>query len=411
MVLAVNVLILDDKKDSDLALMRDAAIELGHQVTSTDDPAEFLSASETKHPDLLIVDHNLPGIEQQVGMRDGLELVALSAARSAHVPSVLFTNYTGDCSQRLSEFDPRLMATMVQKPLGHSKQDWLHKLGAAINSVTSDVAPKHPPRLGVPVAELNSSFFKLSPSELHTLSEQGREELEIEASDELHPLLTSAWEACEDDWLMVLRIGGTVMIVDRGLDATLPTIDSIRETELDRTSGILTIGRPMFLEETGVLTPTDCTPAPPRNWARYPHVRLIVGPHERDFHLDTGSARSYISHDFVVDALQVPLRNPKPSKIWNLGSSVTRMQQPVDLDLHVVGPKGNVRLSLTMHAVRRWRSFKMINPPCIGQACPDSFKDQCGRRLGLLGRDLLYSVPEGDWAFDTESGQFYALGS
>jgi CheY-like chemotaxis protein len=390
--------------------MNKAATELGYQVDCTDDPSRFLDISRSHPPDLQIVDHKLPGIEDKIGIRDGLELVAVSAAESKHVPTVFFTNWSGDCVKRLEEFDPRLVAAMVDKPMHHSQAKWRTKLAEAIDNLTAQPSFEQPEPLGIPTKCLESEFFAMSPAKLHALPEDSRDALEIKASDDLYEYLSSAWEVCDDDWLMVCRVDDVILIIDRGTDAELPTVEAVRDLEVERDSGVMTIGRPAFLEEVGTLPAVKCTPKEPRNWTRYPHVRLIVGPNERDFHLDTGSAKSYISREFIAASLGAPTGNPKPSKIWNLGMSETRLQQPVEIELYVVGPRGNVRLSLAMQAIKNWKQFDMLNPPCLGQLCPESEGSQCGRRLGLIGRNLLYAVSKGTWQFEPASGQFYASG-
>jgi CheY-like chemotaxis protein len=405
----MNALILDNRS-TNLKRISSAAEELGHTVCSTVDPQEFLDIARRRDHDLQIVDFKLEGIEQQVGMRDGLELVAVSAAESIHIPTVFFTNWRGDAVDRLSEFDPRLVATMMQKPVGHDQIDWREKLGHAINDLAAEPSFEHPDQIGLPTADTRSRFFLLPVPELHALGEDSRDRLEIEATDELHRYLDSAWMVCEDDWLMISRVDDAILIVDRGSDRDLPTVEEIRDMEAEREAGILTIGRPTFLEEIGS-RPVSCTPREPRNWRKYPYVTLIVGGEtEREFHLDTGAPGSYISREFVLEATDATLRNPKPGKISNLGKSETRQKQPVDLPLHVVGPEGNFFVSLTMQAVKNWHEFEMLNPQCPSQRCPQSAEGQCGRRIGLLGRDLLYGLEEGTWQFDPATGQFFALG-
>jgi CheY-like chemotaxis protein len=405
----MDALILDNRT-SNLKKVASAAEELGYTVRSTPDPEEFLEIARESRHKLQIVDFRLDGIEQQVGMRDGLELVAVSAAESSHTPTVFFTNWSGDAVERLGEFDPRLVATMMQKPVGHDQTDWRDRLGNAIRELRANEAFEHPAQIGLPIREVRSKFFLISVPELHTLDEDSRDALELEATEELHAYLDSAWTACDDDWLMISRVDDAVLIVDRGLDRDLPGVGEVRDLEAERQAGILTVGRPTFLEEVAD-EPIDCTPAPPRNWRRYPFVTLIVGGEaEREFHLDTGAPRSHISREFVLSATDAELKNPKPGKIFNFGRMETRHRQPVELPLHVVGPQGNFFVSLTLQAVKNWHDFEMLNPRCGGQRCPRSGRGQCGRRIGLLGRDLLYELDDGTWQFDPSTGQFFALG-
>ena len=404
----VEALILDNKS-ANLRQMCSAARELGHTVRATGDPREFLDLARRRHPDLQIVDFRLEGIEQQVGIRDGLELVAVSAAESAHIPTVFFTNWRGDAEGRLGEFDPRLVATMMQKPLGDAQGDWRENLAQAIHNLTTVPSYGHPDQIGLAATEMSARFFSCPVSELHELDEDARDDLEIEATEELLPYLESAWPVCEDDWLMISRVDDAILVVDRGPNRDLPTVDEVRDMEADRDAGVLTVGRPTFLEEVGG-PPVDCTPGEPRDWRRYPYVSLILGGQtEREFHLDTGAPRSYISREFILEATGVVLKNPSPGKISNFGESVVKQKQVVELPLHIAGPHGNFSLSLPMEAVKNWHEFEMLNPGCSGARCPRSDQGQCGRRLGLIGRDLLYELESGVWNFDPATGQFFAL--
>jgi CheY-like chemotaxis protein len=404
----VEALILDNKS-ANLRQMCSAAEELGHTVSATGDPREFLDLARRRQPDLQIVDFKLDGIEQQVGIRDGLELVAVSAAESVHVPTIFFTNFSADAEGRLGEFDPRLVATMIQKPVGDAQGDWREKLAKAIHHLAAAPSFNHPEPIGLSPPEMRSRFFFCPVSELHCLSEDARDELEIEVTEELLPYLESAWPACEDDWLMVSRVDDAILVVDRGADRDLPTVEEVRDMEAERDAGILTVGRPTFLEEAGG-GPVSCTPKEPRNWRRYPYVSLILGGQtEREFHLDTGAPRSYISREFVLEATDVILKNPSPGRISNFGESVVRQKQSVKLPLHIAGPHGNFSLSLSMEAIKNWHEFEMLNPWCSGERCPRSNQGQCGRRLGLIGRDLLYELQSGVWQFDPATGQFFAL--
>jgi len=404
----VEALILDNKS-ANLRQMCSAAKELGHTVCATGDPREFLDLARRCGHDLQIVDFKLEGIEEQVGIRDGLELVAVSAAESKHIPTVFFTNWSGDAEGRLREFDPRLVATMMQKPLGDAQGDWREKLARAIHNLATAPSFEHPEQIGLAASEMRSRFFSCPVSELHELGEAARDVIEIEATEELLPYLESAWPACEDDWLMVSRVDDAILVVDRGPDRDLPTVDEVRDMEAEREAGILTVGRPSFLEEAGG-APIACTPGEPRNWRRYPFVSLILGGRtEREFHLDTGAPRSYISREFVLETTDVVLKNPSPGQISNFGESVVRQKQSVELPLHIAGPHGNFSLSLTMEAVKNWHEFEMLNPWCSGARCPQSDRGQCGRRLGLIGRDLLYGLESGVWQFDPATGQFFAL--
>ncbi|MGH9640859.1 MAG: hypothetical protein ACRD3Q_00390, partial [Terriglobales bacterium] len=154
-----------------------------------------------------------------------------------------------------------------------------------------------------------------------------------------------------------------------------------------------------------------CTPdLKSHDWRRYPFVRLVFPGGERDFHLDTGSSTSYISREFLAANTEMPRLRPKRHVVSDLsGRELTVSQLPVNLGLHVSGPDGNVELSVMVQAVKDWRRATLLNPPCEGQRCPGSLERQCGRRLGLIGRDMLYRHSQGGWQFDTESGQFYAL--
>ncbi|MGP8240361.1 MAG: hypothetical protein ACLQQB_01140, partial [Solirubrobacteraceae bacterium] len=317
------------------------------------------------------------------------------------------TNYAPDCVSRLGECDPRLVATVVEKPASTAPQAWCQTLDRAINVLSSHPDYDHAQLLGVPLVALQSEFFRLSRADLQALGEEARDELETQVSLELHSHLLPMWEACAEDWVMLQRVDESILVVDRGNDDALPSIDAVRSLEAERDSAALVMGRPTVLEEGPALV--HCTP-PQKDWRRYPFVQLIVGTDKRDFHLDTGNPESFISHEFLKRCVAVPTLTPKRTIVTDLrGNQDAQAQIPVDVDLHVSGSRGNVALSLRLQAVKNWHGARLLNPSCSGQRCPQSSDGQCGRRLGLMGRDMLYAFDRGVWQFDPQTGQFYAV--
>jgi hypothetical protein len=403
----MQVLIFDDAEHTDLVAMAQAANALGYEVDCTADPGGFRDAARTRRHRLQIVDYAIPKAPDTIGLRDGPDLVALNAAEFINLPTVFLTNYPPDCEGRLAECDPRLVATVVEKPASTDPEAWCQTLDRAINVLSSCPEYDHTQLLGVPLAALESEFFKLSPAELQAFDEEARDELETQVSIELHNHLQSVWEACAEDWVMLQRVDESILVVDRGDDDKLPSIDAVRALEAERDSVALIMGRPTVLEEGPALV--HCTP-PQKDWRRYPFVRLIVGNGQRDFHLDTGNPESYISHEFLKRFVTVPTLTHKRTIVTDLnGNQDAQAQIPVDVELHVSGSRGNVALSLRLQAVKNWRAARLLNPSCSGQRCPQSSEGQCGRRLGLMGRDMLYAFDHGVWQFDPRTGQFYAV--
>jgi FixJ family two-component response regulator len=407
----MNVLILDDAERTDLVFMEKAAAALGFDVQATSDPAVFRAAARDRKADIQIVDVKFPELKQRVGCSNGPELVALAAAENTHVPTVFLTNFKGDCDRLVSGLDPRLIATTIEKPASASPTDWRDRLDEAIATIKAKPDFDQPKQLGVQVSQLASSFFRLSPREAQALSEGELDELEIDTTKELHPHMKSAWEVCDADWMMLQRIDGSVLVTDRGHDKEIPSLKLIRHAETDRDSPALIIGRPRVIEEMNPTAPVDCTPSSNhRDWRRFPFVRLIVGSEAREFHLDTGSCDSYISREFLDSAMSIPSGPSKKTVVSDLdGKEEVLNQLPVYVELHVSGPQGNTALSVLLQAVKNWQRLMLLNPKCRSARCPGSAKGQCGRRMGLIGRDILYSVEGAVWHFDSRTGQLYAV--
>lgn len=403
----MQVLILDDKK-VDLETMVDAAEALGLDVRSTQDPGTFREAAGAGEHDLQIVDHKLDLPVDVPGAGDGPGIVALSAAMASNVPTVMLTNFTPDCEAHLAKYDPRLITTVVPKPALRTVAEWRAQLEPAIEEVTSRPAPDRGELLGVSLAENPTPFFDLQPNALKALDEDSRDDLESAAGLGLHSAMQPIWAACDDDWLLLQRSEDTVLVVDRGHDNRLVSDEAMAASEADRGSVALLIGRPTMLEETASLI--DCAPGMHNDWRRYPYVRLIVGSDEREFHLDTGSNTSFMSLDYLKARLGLRPRRTKVSIVEVPdGRAASQFEIPVDVDMHVSGASGgNIQVSLQVRAVRKWSRGSMLNPPCAGQLCPDSEHGQCGRRLGLMGRDLLYAFEHGLWQFDPSTGRFHA---
>lgn len=404
-----KALVLDDDEGVELQLACKATRALGFSVDATADPARFHRLVLAKNYDVLIVDYKLRNALEAVGLRDGPALVAVTAAMGANTPTIMLTAFGAECKARMREFDPRLIYAVVDKPADTSVDKWTESLGRAIQEVEEEAGEDQPESLGVAAAQLDSSFFKLSASELHDLDDSDRAELEAAVSLELYDLLEPIWEACDADWLKLQRVGDTIMVIDRGKDADLPDSDDVVESEAENQSGILIVGRPMVVEEVAALGPIDCTPAGYKNWRRYPYVRLTIGSRLREFHLDTGNPTSVMSHEFLEAAgVPLPSQGFKNVVVSDLsGQREPQRQLPVDVVVYVDGPHGNAELQVTVQSVKGWRSGRnLFNSACSQGRCPGSSEGQCGRRLGLMGRDLLYCLRNGKWEFDPATGAF-----
>ena len=403
-----TIYIVDDEEDTDLQLAEQAARELGYTVAACGDPGAF---RRTRSADrfIQIVDYALPQIDEPGGLRNGPELVAVMAAESGPTPTVYLTNFPPDCRKRVAELDPRLIHTVVAKPDNPQVADWVERLAPAIDEMRERAGDGPVDPLGVPVKALKARFFHLPARQLHELSEAAREELEAAANLELHDHVVDVWDATSADWIMFQRVGGTVLVMARGEDRNLPTVDELLDVEEDRGWGALVTGRPALVEEISTTELVTCTPLGHKDWRRYPFVRLAIGSFQREFHLDTGSHFSFISRELLDDAgIEMPRRKAKSRVVGDLSGRRDALSQlPVEVSLHVDGPRGNVGISLQLQAVKGWQRAKVLNHPCTGQGCPGSSGAQCGRRLGLMGRDLLYELAEGSWRFNPATGQFY----
>ncbi|MGH3427016.1 MAG: hypothetical protein ACRDQZ_05535, partial [Mycobacteriales bacterium] len=211
----MDLLILDDA-EADLATMVKAADTLGHDVDSVTTSGEFREAARSHPHDVQVVDYDLPDCT-------GPELVAVTGAKARNVPTIFLTNYKPDCEQDLADLDPRLIATTVAKPPGMSPPAWKRRLSDALDDLMSKPNFDQPEPIGVPTDDLRSDFFSIVPGQLDSLADQQRDPLEDEICTELHPHLLTAWEACDDDWLMMQCVDDTVLITERGIDDELPS--------------------------------------------------------------------------------------------------------------------------------------------------------------------------------------------
>lgn len=406
----MRLLLLDDATKTDLVAMEQAATSLGHDVVCTHDLDAFLATARQQRNEIegYVVDFSIPDSRDTPGLRDGPDVVSLDAAESYPIPTMFLTNYPPDCDRRLNECDPRLIATVVAKPTKSSVTAWAEAMQSGFSELNRAGSNDQPESLGIPLDSILSPFFGMSPQELLNVPDAERDRLEIAAAGEIHTALGPIWRACADDWLMLQAVDGVVLVAGRGSDDSLPTIDSVQDIEFDRAAPALVVGRPSIIEELGLI---DCSPPRYKNWRRYPFVRLIVGTDQREFHLDTGSPTSYISLEFVEAHIEMPRVKTKRSNLGNLGGQEETISEiPVDVPLHVAGPRGNVALDVRLSAVKDWHTASILNPRCDEQKCPRSSGGQCGRRLGLIGRDTLYTYLTGVWQLDPITGQFFAVG-
>jgi hypothetical protein len=359
-------------------------------------------------PDAQLVDFRLDHANASTGERDGSEIVAVSAAEVAPIPTVFLTNFGSDCDKRLRECDPRIPAEIVEKPTLNSPSAWVDVLRPALGPLTGLPPSERTEPLGVAVDQLNSNFFRLTPPSRRALEGQASEIMEIEATLETAAPLSSAWESCDADWMILQRIDDVILVTDRGRDSDLPNKALVYQSELELESPALIVGRPSTVEEITEDTVIDCSPGHPRDWRRYPVVRLLIGSEERDFHLDTGSAQSYISGKLLSDTTHVDIDSMDAKKTLKYdvnGQAHVLAELPITVPLHVTGPNGHAHLTASFQVIKDWQTAH-INPVCLAGKCPGSRDGQCSRRLGLIGRDLLYEL-DGIWEFDPASGRFF----
>jgi CheY-like chemotaxis protein len=411
----MHIAILDDDRDTALGVAVEALRHLGHTVDAFSDPADYYRSVLAGGFDMQVVDCKLPNAQESVGLHDGPAVVAFTAASGGNLPTVFLTNFGRDAEDRMKEFDPRLVYTVHEKPTEHDLATWSHAIDHAIEAVTSKAPEYMPESLGVSAMGLANEFFQLKTADLERLSEDERDDLEGQATIELADQLNPIWAACDSDWLKLQRFGEAVLVVDRGMDAGLPSLDDLEASERSYDAGGLIVGRPLIIEEfssgaTGPRHLIDCSPeGGGKDWARYPFVRLTVGEVEREFHLDTGNPLSLVARDLLLQAgVALPRRGYKNVTVQDLaGQGDTQKHLPVVTPVSIDGPDGNVELHIELQAVKRWeRTVNVLNRPCDKQRCPGSRDRQCARRLGLMGRDLLYELDSGAWLLLPQNGQF-----
>jgi len=411
----MRISLLDDVAAPDLRLLSDAVQSLGVKVDPTTDPDHLRQSATEGKADSLIVDYRLPTLNGPVF--NGAELVALAAAESRLLPTVLLTNHRGECDSTLARLDPRLQhrVQVVLKPTSHHTKDWIEALRAPVSELRDMSGEPLPEPLGVPVASLTAKLFHLSAAEVHELSEDDRDDLDLEAASELAGWLGSVWEECDSDWVMVSRIDDSLLVLGRGADSGLLTSFQLSNREAELDAPCLVIGRPAFLEEgfsaaEQTIPPPNCTPGRGKDWRRYPFARVRFSTLEREFHVDTGSSQSYLSFEFLLeDGEHTPSTTFKAMSVADLHSNNDIVKAaPLAITISVIGPFSNAVLRVTVQAIKRWSSARnALNAPCTTQLCPGSRGGQCGRRYGVFGRDILYALYQGRWTFDPAEGRFY----
>lgn len=90
----MNVLIVDDDGNQRL-LYRETFEADGHQVIEADDATGALEMVRTRHPDVVVLDINMPGL-------DGLDTLAAIHALDRRLPIVLNTAYAAYREQYVS---------------------------------------------------------------------------------------------------------------------------------------------------------------------------------------------------------------------------------------------------------------------------------------------------------------------
>lgn len=126
----MNILLVDD----DYLLAKGTAKLIqrlgGHQVQTTDDPAEILRQCQSGNVHLVLMDVNLPGAQWEDQAVSGADLARLlkTHPQTAHIPIILVTAYAmlterqallaasqadGFCTKPITDYDA-LLATIAQ---------------------------------------------------------------------------------------------------------------------------------------------------------------------------------------------------------------------------------------------------------------------------------------------------------
>lgn len=384
----------------------------------------FLDVVREDVPDLAIIDFRLESAVAaggRVDRRGGIEAAQEMAASVGSIPVLFLSEYTG--YSPANRLDPAVPYDVLLKPhtIGQAWEgfdQFVDELESALDGAQPvGVRPSSPPR--------SSRFFALSPEDYGRLALDEQLALRREAITECWDELAEIFARTDAEWLVTL--GESLILVRWGdLDDEYPDAAELEIVQATWGTVPLLVSRPVevgVIGETGGCEWLACSYTADRSLRqvdRIPGIQLSLAGQLTSFHLDTGSVVSFIDYDYFVEKAVVAKLGNSLSW-WPMQLSIGPGGRPnlVDYslpklnDVEAAALDGYESIHFRPRAVRGWLNTALARL-CPGGKCDRSVEVPgkgywCGRRRGLIGRDLLRLNSDIAIVMDAETQRTFVL--
>jgi FixJ family two-component response regulator len=383
----------------------DALVEYCHQrgieLRKVDTIEAFEKSVSEDSPSVALVDFRL------VGGASGVDVVRRVAPR-LRCPVIFLTGWAGDDPAAEKHVDPSLAVQTIDKPHVNTEhallEDWLHETlkpaWATAEGELSRTEHRLTPDISLPALEiLRTPASEIAGKPLNVQLSLAKSAVEG-LRGYLQPLFSDGV-----DWVVIAGEECNILQWGTAHDPPPPAHELEKiEGEVDRVP--LVVHRPI---EVNLINLGDDSPG----WAscrgplateasvddRFPSFEIELDGRLFSLDFDTGSEATFFSYEDFAGETKVPRSQSRHD--WNyrdvrIGLSNATAMSFMDFQSSVLCPgvEGSISLQLKALVIHDWRSTRLALK-CAGGGCPLSKPDEvsggfwCGRRVGLIGRDLV----------------------
>lgn len=320
------------------------------------------------------------------------------------IPVVIVTRFP----QRVvnaEELDPRLPFSVLVKPTLVARADeWLATHRSQLESLAASCAGlKDLSAVAIPYVSVSEDLFGPPVTEVRVLPSEQLMSLRLAAYLNLEEWIAEVFRECQAGWVAIVRNGGLLQVGAWGAPfSRTPDAQWVRGLEGETGHSVLVVSRPPRIDEVGLGSSDG--PHEDGCWNEcafgdldtdvYPSMQVEVAGRAVDLHFDTGSVSSFL--DFRISGHQ----GREDEVLWVFSRMSVRgitgpysYCQAEDDEYSILEGNGISKLRIPFQLVAAWDTVPLALDCRLGR-CPDSVeiglgKYQCGKRSGLIGRDVL----------------------
>ncbi len=299
--------------------------------------------------------------------------------------------------------DPRVPVAVLDKPTrSKGVGPWVTKnLMPTILELTRNGVEIGSVGLTLPVKGDGLKLFELSTDEALRASDTQIRSLRRDAYLAVEPWVNGIFEASSAQWIAIACSEHTLLVARWGDEMSTLSQAEVHQLELGSGHPVMVVGRPPQMEEISTGHWNECQFGDLTN-DLYPSISIEINGVERGFHFDTGSSQSFVAFDLVEGDQSVGSYRSLPweySRMNARGRSAPfeYARSPLTM-FRVPQGDGSVELIIPFHLVLDWRetpiSLECEKGECVGSIPLVGGAFVCGKRSGLIGRDILRVNPE-----------------